>query len=188
MFWLLVFIHFTVSTRRQLWKEATSSVLVTAACPAKIPWAISESLWFRSPQEALLVANTAFCLSWVHLITKCSAIIICNWVFCFSKPWGRGARWVKDGRSVERWQAVGSLSPHPDSYRIELNESLIGLGKHPHGVYLWTKRAILSSLVMANALRPDKSWLASRCPLTTNSKNWCDSRGTWGLVNLNLNV
>lgn len=46
---------------------------------------------------------------------------------------------------------------------MEFDESLIGLGKHPHGVSLWTKRAILSSLVVANALRPDKSQQVSRC-------------------------
>lgn len=46
---------------------------------------------------------------------------------------------------------------------MEFDESLIGLGKHPHGVCLRTKEAILSSLVESNALRSDKSRLVSRC-------------------------
>lgn len=58
----------------------------------------------------------------------------------------------------------GTLSSHSDLYRMEFDESLIGLGKHPHGVCLRTKGAILSSLVEANALRSDK-WLVSRCLL-----------------------
>lgn len=59
--------------------------------------------------------------------------------------------------------SVGSLSPHSDSDRMEFDESLIGLGKHPHGVCLRTKEAILFSLVEANVLRSDKSRLVSRC-------------------------
>lgn len=46
---------------------------------------------------------------------------------------------------------------------VEFDESLIGLGKHPHGVCHRTKGAILSSLVEANVLRSDKPRLVSRC-------------------------
>lgn len=56
-----------------------------------------------------------------------------------------------------------SLSPHSDEYRMEFDESLIGLGKHPHGECFRTKRAVLSSLVEANTLRSDKSRLVLRC-------------------------
>lgn len=54
---------------------------------------------------------------------------------------------------------------------MEFDESQIGLGKHPHGVCLWTKGAILSSLVEANVLRSDKSRLGLEVPgLTADSK------------------
>lgn len=46
---------------------------------------------------------------------------------------------------------------------MKFDESLIGLGKHPHGVCLWTKRAILFSSVQEKALRSDKSQPVSRC-------------------------
>lgn len=58
-------------------------------------------------------------------------------------------------------QALESLNPHSGQPRMEFDESVIGLGKLPHGVCLRTKKAILSSLVRANALRSDKSQLVS---------------------------
>lgn len=72
----------------------------------------------------------------------------------------------------------------------EFDESLIGLGKHPQGVCLRTKRAILSFLVEASALRSDKSRLVSGYLglAQSESKTWCDSRGAQGYINLNLNV
>lgn len=51
----------------------------------------------------------------------------------------------------------------------EFDDSLIGLGKHPQGVHLRTKRAILSFLVEPSALRSDKSRLVSRCLVLAQS-------------------
>lgn len=54
---------------------------------------------------------------------------------------------------------------------MEFDESQIGLAKHPHGVRLWTKGAILSPLVEANVLRSYKSRLGLEVPgLTADSK------------------
>lgn len=51
------------------------------------------------------------------------------------------------------------------------DESQIGPGKHPHGVRVWTKGAILFPLVEANVLRSAKSQLGLGVPsLTTDSK------------------
>lgn len=66
---------------------------------------------------------------------------------------------------------MGSLSPHSDSTEWEFDESQIGLGKHPHGVRVWTKGAILLPLVEANVLRSAESQLGLRVPsLTVDSK------------------
>ena len=64
----------------------------SAASPAKIPWTISESLWFVSSRGILLVANTSSsCLPRLQPITKFSAIMIFNSVFCFFQATGK--RW-----------------------------------------------------------------------------------------------
>lgn len=145
---------------RLLWKDVTWRELQPSQRSNAPKYG---SLWHRLPQGALLVANkSSSCLTRVQLITECSEIIIYNWVFCFSEPQERGACWVKYGRSTDSSWAVRSLSPHSDSDWMELDESLIGLGKHPHGGCLLTKEVILFSLVEANVLR---SRLVSGCPV-----------------------
>ena len=62
----------------------------SAARPAKIPWTISESLWLVSSRGALLVANTSSsCPPRVQPMTKFSAIMIFNYVFCFFRATGK---------------------------------------------------------------------------------------------------
>lgn len=164
----MVYTGCTVCTRRPLWRETTCI----------------------RHGGALLVANTSSsCLPRVPPITKCSAIMIFNYVFCFFPSHREEVpAWLSMEEVCTARGLRGTLSSHSDLYRMEFDESLIGLGKHPHGVCLRTKGAILSSLVEANALRSDK-WLVSRCLLlTTSSKTWWDSWGPQGYINLNLNV
>lgn len=71
---------------------------------------------------------------------------------------------------------------------MEFDESLIGLGKHPHGVCLRTKGAILSSLVEANALRSEKSLLVSNCLILPRVEKPDEIARRGGYINLDQNV
>ena len=62
-------------------------------------------------RPSLLPALLPHFLPESNLSQKYSEIIIYNWAFCFSKPQGRGALWLKYRRSVESQQAGRSLSP-----------------------------------------------------------------------------
>lgn len=124
-----------------------------------------------------------------QLSKEWSEIMIYNWVFCFSKPLGRGACRVKYGRSADSLWAVQSLCPRSGPRRMDFDDSLIVLGKHPHGVRLQTKTAIPSSSFCRE--KCSQGWQITaghEVPgLTMASKTWWDRSDPKGYINLSRN-
>lgn len=95
---------------------------------------------------------------------------------------------VKYGRSADILWAVQSLCPRSGPCRMDFDESLIVLGKHPHGVRLQTKTAILSSFCRGKCSQDWQITAGHEVPgLTMDSKTWWDRSDPKGYINLSRN-